>query len=287
MTLSSPLFAAAKIAGGSALVLLAGLTGLANGLSGFVAESPDPIKNGAYGVQTAHGPVQALGAGTASAFVTTAAGAPVAFGVRVTESALASLPTHGLPPSGLETVLSFPSEALVAPYDHVSFDWMPHGHVPDGVYTLPHFDVHFYMMTEAERDAIDPARVTFATEAAVTPDASILPAGYVPTPDALPRMGVHWVDPTSPEFTPAGFSRTFIYGFWNGKMNFVEPMLTKAFIESVKTLPGQSASFPIPQPAAYGKAGYYPTVYGVRYDAEARAYDIVLEGLVLQTAPTS
>ena len=236
---------------------------------------------------THYGPAQTLGSGTAHTFVTMTDGQPVALGVRVTESALASLPMHGLSPSGLETVLNFPSEALVAPYDHVSFDWMPHGHVPDGVYTFPHFDVHFYMMSEAERDAIDPARATFTTEAAVMPDASILPAGYVPTPDALPRMGVHWVDPTSPEFTPDGFSRTFIYGFWNGKMNFVEPMLTKAFIESVKTLPGQSATFAIPQPGVYETAGHYPTAYSVRYDATAQAYDIVLEGLTHRTVPIS
>jgi hypothetical protein len=64
-------------------------------------------------------------------------------------------------------------------------------------------------------------------------------------------------------------------------------MLTKDFIESVKAMPGQSVSFPIPQPAVYEKAGHYPTVYGVRYDANARAYDIVLEGLMLRAAATS
>ena len=232
---------------------------------------------------THYGPIQPLGAGTAQTFVTVANGRPTALGVRVTETALASLPMDGLPPSGLETVLRFPSDARVAPYDHVSFDWMPHGHEPDGIYTLPHFDVHFYMMTEAERDAISPARASFATEAAVPPDASILPAGYVPTPDALPRMGVHWVDPSSPEFTPDGFSRTFIYGFWNGKMTFVEPMLTKAFIESVQTRPHSSVTFDIPQAQQVEKAGYYPTTYGVRHDATAQAYDIVLEGLALRS----
>ncbi len=68
-------------------------------------------------------------------------------------------------------------------------------------------------------------------------------------------MGAHWVDPTSPEFTGAGFSRTFLYGFWDGHMNFLEPMITKAFIESVKELEGQTATFSIPQPQAFEQGG--------------------------------
>lgn len=97
-------------------------------------------------------------------------------------------------------------------------------------------------------------------------------------------MGAHWIDPASPEFTPAGFSRTFLYGFWNGRMNFLEPMITTDYLASVKALPAQSATFSIPQPQAVEKAGYYPTTYSVRYDADAQTYDIVLEGLVERSA---
>jgi hypothetical protein len=286
-TLSSRLTTLTKVLGGSTLLFLSVLAGLANGLPEFSGGDPDPIRNGQHGTRTALGPAQALGAGTAHAFVTTTDGVPVALGVRVTETALATLPAHGNAHGSHDTVLLFPAGVASAPFDHISFDWQPQGHVPDGVYTIPHFDVHFYMMSAAERDAITPTSPTFATEAAVTPDASVVPAGYVPTPDILERMGIHWVDPSSPEFTPAGFSRTFIYGYWNGRMNFLEPMLTKDFIESVKAMPGQSVSFPIPQPAVYEKAGHYPTVYGVRYDADAQAYDIVLEGLMLRTVPTT
>lgn len=219
------------------------------------------------------GPAEALGTGTVNAFVELDGdGTPVSMGVRFTEATLTSLPTHG----AVETVLALPADAAVAPYDHVSFDWQPHGHEPNGVYTIPHFDIHFYLMTMAERATIDPADTTKVNR---RPAPEYIPAGYVPTPGAVPMMGAHWVDPTSPEFTPAGFSRTFLYGFWDGSMNFVEPMITKAFIESVKAMPSQSVTFPIPQPQAFETTGFYPTAYSVRYDADAEAYEIVLEEL--------
>lgn len=263
--------------GRSRLALLGGVL-----LVSGCATSPSPE---AY---THYGPTQSIGDGTVQTFVTMTGSVPTTLGVRISESVLASLPVEPGPVHGAhETLLALPSDISVAPFDHISFDWQPNGHAPDGVYTLPHFDVHFYMMTGAERDAISSTRPAFATEAAATPTASLVPAGYVPTPDVLERMGIHWIDPSSPEFTPAGFSRTFIYGFWNGHLNFLEPMLTKDFVESVKMMPGQSATFTIPQPAAYEKAGHYPTLYGVRYDADAQAYDIVLEGLMLQTAATT
>lgn len=224
------------------------------------------------------GPAQTLGGGTVQATVTLEGGVPTAIGVIFTEATLTNLPMqveHGVH----ETMLALPAEAAVAPYDHISFDWNPRGHEPPGVYDRPHFDIHFYTMTRTERNGIDPADTTKVNRA---PASQHIPAGYVPTPGAIPQMGAHWVDPQSPEFTEEGFSRAFLYGFWNGRMNFLEPMITTAFIEHVKTLDGQMARFPIPQPQAFEVAGYYPSHYSVRYDAQARAYTIALEGLEQQ-----
>ena len=168
------------------------------------------------------GDEQDFGDGFVAAFVEADEGDPTAIGVMIDESVLNTLPEHEH-----EVDLAFPTSIGHAPYDHVSFSWNPHGHEPSGVYDVPHFDLHFYLMTEAERDAINPADPEFGTKAAKMPEATYIPAGYIQTPGGVPRMGAHWVDPTSPEFTPAGFSRTFIYGFWDGEMNFLEPMITK------------------------------------------------------------
>ena len=39
-------------------------------------------------------------------------------------------------------------------FQFVQFDWNPKGHEPEGVYTLPHFDFHFYTVSDAAVMAI-------------------------------------------------------------------------------------------------------------------------------------
>ena len=36
----------------------------------------------------------------------------------------------------------------------MGFNWNPEGHGPKGIFTSPHFDVHFYMATTEYRHAI-------------------------------------------------------------------------------------------------------------------------------------
>ena len=221
------------------------------------------------------GDAKSLGNGGAYAFITLDDGEPTSIGVSLDELALSGLSSH----ETQDIALPLPTTVAVAPFNHVALNWNPHGHEPDGVYTIPHFDFHFYMVSEAELNEIDPARADFADKAAKMPEGRYIPAGYIQTPGAVPRMGAHWVDPTSPEFTNQGFSRTFIYGFWDAQMNFLEPMITKSFIESVKAMDGQSVQFAIPQPQAFARPGYYPTHYSIRYNANRASFLITLEGL--------
>lgn len=199
---------------------------------------------------------------------------PTAYGLRFTPEAL-----QGLPADFFEYELEMPAALQQAgiPVDHVSFDWEPQGHPPPGIYTVPHFDCHFYLIDRKTRDGILPFGPA-ALAAAAAPAASAIPAGYVsppvPSEEVVPRMGVHWVDPTSPEFRGQPFTYTFIYGFNAGQMAFVEPMITKAFFES-----GQSASVSIPQPTTYPKPGLYPTRYRVRHDDHGNI-EVILDNLV-------
>jgi hypothetical protein len=94
---------------------------------------------------------------------------------------------------------------------------------------------------------------------------------------------MHWLNAKSPELQrpPHGrpFTSTFIYGSWDGRVNFVEPMITKAFIESVRTIPsGITLSVNVPERAQ--KAGLYPTRYSIRYDETRDEYRVAIEGLV-------
>ena len=217
---------------------------------------------------TFYGPTSPLGNGTARSFVKVGpAGNPTAVGVVFTEKALE---LAGLPRTNREFLLPLPSQGLTTPFTHVTLDWNPAGHPPPGVYTLPHFDVHFYMLTPAERAAITGA------SGAETPAPQFIPTDYVSIPGVVPTQGVHWFDPTSPEFQPGGtFTRTFIYGFYKGKMNFMEPMVTRDFL-----LTKPNVSVPLKLPAAYPKPGRYPTRYSITYDAGTKAYTIALDAMV-------
>ncbi len=244
--------------------------------------------------RTTFGTAQALGQGTARTFLTRDdSGKPVALGIAMTEAAMQGLPMTPMPgmPSAAMLVLDLPANSGATGFDHVMLDWNPMGHEPDQVYTHPHFDFHFYQITSAERESIVPSNPQFAAKSAIFPSAEYVPAGYaaasvvanIPAAAAaVPFMGVHWLDVSSPELQPppAGhmFTTTFLYGTYDGKFIFAEPMITKAFIESVKTMPN-GVTMPVGVATKVAKPGTYPTAYSVKYDAQAKEYRITLEGL--------
>jgi hypothetical protein len=228
--------------------------------------------------ETSYGPPVALGDGSARTYVTRVGDAPVEVGIALTEAALAGLPGHHSPggirmPDGhhmFDFVLDMP-EQNPSPYRHVLIDWNPGGHEPAGIYDVPHFDFHFYSIDDARRRTIDPADPEFAARAARFPSAEYTPAGYAAIPGAVPFMGAHWVDPQSPELNGQPFTETFIYGSWDGEMIFVEPMITKAFLE---TRPDYERAISVP--AQHAAPGYHPASYSIRWDDERAEWRIAL-----------
>ncbi len=159
-------------------------------------------------------------------------------------------------------------------YDHIVLDWNPAGHFPEGIYSVPHFDVHFYLISNGEREAI-----TFHGEgrelAMASPDPQLVPVGYVIPPDtAVERMGMHGLDPAGHEFRGEPFSHNFIYGYYKGELMFVEPMVSLAFL---KSLPEMTS--PIKKPQRYSYPGWYPATYRIGFDAGKGEYTIALQTL--------
>ena len=95
------------------------------------------------------------------------------------------------------------------------------------------------------------------------------------TRSAVPQRGVHWTDVQSPEFNGQPFASTFIYGSWDGQYIFLEPMITKAYLDNHPA----NVTRDIPQPVQWAKSGSYPTTYSVNYDASAKEFRIMLGGL--------
>lgn len=273
------------------LVLASSLISLATGTTACSNDSTSPGARMVYGVS------QHLGDGTARTYVALdAAGRATSLGVAISETAMTNLPQTPMPgmPSAAMLSLSLPAEAASTGYNHVMLDWNPAGHEPEHVYTHPHFDFHFFQITPAERDQIVPTNPQFGAKAGVFPTAEYVPAGFAaasilanapPAAAAVPLMGMHWLDTSSPELQPPPnnhlFTRTFIYGSYDGKFIFVEPMITKAFIESAKTKDG-GYSYPVSVPTKVAKSGGYPAAYSITYNAAAKEYRIALDGLVMK-----
>jgi hypothetical protein len=205
-------------------------------------------------------------------------GKPTAIGLTFSEEALKTLPQE-LPPGaeGMEVSLALPAQAAATAFKHIGLDWNPKGHPPVNVYDLAHFDFHFYMITEEERAGIT-ANGDDLLRSRREPAAEFVPEGYVHVPDSeVPRMGSHWVNPLSKELHGQMFTTTFLYGSYDGRLVFAEPMISKSFLET-KT----NVTEVIKLPAKYARNAYYPTKYSVRYDPVTREYTVALEGMTLR-----
>lgn len=217
----------------------------------------------------------AVGNGAAWVVVTVdTLGEPESVSVVMDSGALTGLPEATAEKSAWEFPIPMPESGPRTGYDHVLLDWNPVGHMPEGVYSVAHFDVHFYMINNAAREAI-----TFHGEgrdrAMTAPDPQLLPAGYVVPPDAaVERMGMHALDPAGKEFQGEPFSHNFIYGYHNGELMFVEPMVSLTFLQSLA-----DSTTPVKRPERYSYPGWYPSAYRIGFDVEKGEYTIALQGL--------
>jgi hypothetical protein len=207
-------------------------------------------------------------------------GAPERVAVSITDEALNSVPVEnggdGHDDHNHENnyVLKFHPKAAATPFKHVYLNWNPAGHPPANIYTKPHFDIHYYTVESSVREGyLDPAKL------AASPAPEYLPANHLGV-DPVPAMGKHFVDITSPELDPVNpqpFTQTFIYGSYDGKVVFYEPMITLEFLKKTSNFERS-----IPQPAKFQQSGYYPTK--MRVVKHNGVTEIILDGMVYRQA---
>lgn len=236
---------------------------------------PNPNNN----TTTHYGTPVKIGDDSARTYVKVdASGNPTAIGIAIDHEAMANIPSQG--PFGSSFPLPIPNEGnSKLPFKHITFDYNPSGHEP-GPFMVEHFDAHFYTMTATEVAAIDMDSNKMYKE----PNQSDVPAGYtgyfqVPgggpriAVGGVPMMGWHFSDSTLPV---TAFDHVFIYGFYNAKMNFMEPMVTKAFLDSHADVTRN-----IPQPQTYINSGnYWPTKYRIYYEAATQRHFIEMNTMV-------
>ncbi len=260
------------------------------------------------GTSRQYGASVPLGNGVARTYILFDAkqqGRATELGVALSPAALEGLPAPMNMPAGNgdghahvdshEYLLPMPTQNST-PFKLMELDWNPQGHEIPGIYTVPHFDFHFYTTTQAERDQILPTDPQFQQKADKLPPSSQVPQFYstltppdAPTP-AVPKMGVHWIDVRSPEIQALmghpelakPFTTTFIYGSWNGQFTFAEPMVTRAFIigrRNAATAAQRDSVISLPMGAQASPAGLYPAAYRISWDAASNEYRIALTQL--------
>lgn len=281
---------------------------LERGSSPAATNTPDASPQTRPPLKTKFTRPEDLGGGFLSTFISTHRKVPVYLGVVFSGDALDGLPggvsdgRYDIKDAegntvwhccGHETAVELPKLAKKATaFEHFVLNWNPEGHIPSHIYDVPHFDLHFYTVTMAERLAIGvPSAETMCEvpgpegpvkapldcptfEQAMVPlPADMTPPDYLSVGAVEPAMGNHLIDFSSPEFSPAGFSSTWIYGANKGEITYWEPMITKAYFESE---PFECTDLKLPQAAP--EAGYYPSRYCTRYFAALDLYAVTLEG---------
>ena len=278
------------------------------GLSGAVVAHESPATAGRSAPSTLEGPEARVGGGTGRLFVEVGPGGePRAIGIALTEAALTGLAqrmnttsrcfdkngdgsvSHGECLGDYQTDLELPPAAkgLDLPFRWATVNWNPEGHLPPApaVWSAAHFDFHFFLVEPKLIHGIRPGpcgefiHCEDAKRAGMPLPDQHAPEGYIDVGAAVPGMGNHLVDSHDPELADPklGFSHTFIYGSYDGKLVFLEPMVSHAFLSQ-----REQECRPLRAPRAYATAAYYPTSYCVRYDADSRTYRVTLEGLVHQ-----
>lgn len=226
------------------------------------------------------GPEVTVGYGKVRSWISMSSnGFPNEIGIEMTKDALLNPERDKKKSPAAGATINIPMHlkaTQATPFDHIGLNWNPHGHEPEGVFNVPHFDIHFYMISIAEQLAIP--EWSTSTDAAFNlyPPLGYLPADYFTPPGAGTaegQMGKHWLPVNLGDYLP--FSKIMIYGSYNGKVNFIEPMITTEYL-----LSNEEVSLNYSQPEYFEKAGNYPTKYNIYHDQSTGKIYITLSDFV-------
>lgn len=161
---------------------------------------------------------------------------------------------------------------------HLTVLWESMGH-PPGPFLIPHFDFHFYTMSQAERNAIDCvdlSKPAALAEGYVLPDFALPPELVQLTKSdtlvgiCVPQMGMHSLQGSMMEATEP-MRGTMVLGYWKTGLIFIEPMISRAMLMEKK-------NFDLPIPSIPGRTEAYPRSFRADYNAEKNAYRFVFSG---------
>lgn len=227
-----------------------------------------------------------FGDGTVKTGATTnSSGELVSLDVHVDGDALTSVDDDETEPhESVAAHVPLPSDVNTHQFTFVGLHYNPVGHAPPGIYTVPHFDFHFYMVEESMVESIP-----LGVAAYDIPDEQFPPGYQLEDPRLIvPEMGEHLLDGTAPEFGDGEFTHTYVYGIYDpaidpenssrveemelegetqevpvfegdgeSRIHFVEPMVTNEFFADLES----ETRVDVETPEAFPVADRYPTEY--------------------------
>jgi hypothetical protein len=183
---------------------------------------------------------------------------------------------------GHSRFLFFPKHNQRAPIRWGAFSYYPKMNLPPEIVDSSLLDFRFNILGFLQTNAIKlgpcPGLLNCEDFAKAKKD---LPENYQPRDytnlEAVEgKVGNRMMDLTAKEFeTRNKFSKTFIYGSYNGHLTFLEIISSVGFLKGKK-----SQCSPIKRPKNYEEPGFYPTKYCIKYWAPSKRYFVSLEGFV-------
>ena len=135
-------------------------------------------------------------------------------------------------------------------------------------WTIPHFDLHFYIWPRETVEEIDDPNTLPAS-------AMYLPANYSCPPVAFEAMmGLHCFD-TTKDYSTLDFTRTpeVIYGSYDHHVHFLETMFPNQFLKNVVAHDNYVVDIPQPEQVPFTP---FPTKFRFRYNENKNAFVIVV-----------
>ena len=209
-------------------------------------------------------------------WVVTESGSAVELGATIPMSLIEDVPLDAemvWPPQQLAMIALPPEARESLGIDHLGVNWEAHGH-PPASFLVPHFDFHFYNLTEVEVEAID---CSDETKPGTLPATYTLPDIDIPDMGVLvglcvPHMGMHAM-PDEMIARTVPFEASMILGYYGGEPVFLEPMISRARLL-------QKSDFTLAVPVVENlPAGVrYPTVFRAEYDEAGMQYRMSFTG---------
>jgi hypothetical protein len=170
-----------------------------------------------------------------------------------------------------EAVATYDDVVIEQTYvNHIQLGYNPHGHGPPGVNDVPHFDIHFYGISNAER-------LEVSCDGQPVPEEERVPDGYdasavggEPFGSCVAAMGSHAGDEDSLE---GKLDAELILGYDRGELIFIEPMISAARFEARDDL-----TLDIARPASLGRTTRWPDTFTMTFDEDAGLYRFALSG---------